>query len=404
MEKKDAETEKLVGMHQKHTIVPGLLLFFALLPRTQRGRRKEVVMKNRVRQLKNEGRIYVCHTYYQAYVSILKELNLPEEMRGTATLMLSTMSTDFETFQERVESTGIFRDIVMYEERRDFPQLEKYRQDRGNIFLNMLSRIRYTRALAKLNEPLVPVDMMKYRDIYVFCDADPIGYYLNWKKIPYHACEDATNTIVYYDEARHDNKGHFGLKAFLSSKFNLILVQNGYAKYCIDMEVNDIAAIEYPCPKYIEARLEDMEKGVREKDRHLILQAFVRNREELLRQIREGGEERDKILILTEPLCSLEVRERLFRDLAEKYSKEGIVYFKQHPRDQLDYKTLFAEYPQFDANVPMEVLNYFSNLHFKKVVGIWTEMGALRFADEIVRLGAPFMDKYEDPEIHRDAR
>lgn len=361
-------------------------------------------MRNRAKQLKNEGRIYVCHTYYQAYVSILKELNLPENMRGTATLMLSKMSTDFETFPQRVESTGIFKQVVMYDERRDFPELEQYRRDRGNIVLNMMSRIRYTRALARLNEPLVPVDMTKYKDIYVFCDADPIGYYLNWKKIPYHACEDATNTIVYYDEARHDNKGHFELKAFLSSKFNLILVQNGYAKYCIDMEVNDIAAIEYPCPKYVEARLEDMEKGVREKDKDLILQAFVRNKDELLKQIEESGKDRDKILILTEPLCSLDVRERLFRDLAEEYSREGIVYFKQHPRDLMDYKKLFPEYPQFDANVPMEVLNYFPDLHFKKVVGIWTEMGALRFADEIVRLGAPFMDKYEDPAIHSDVR
>lgn len=359
-------------------------------------------MKNRAKQLKNKGRAYVCHTYYQAYVSILKELGLPEERRGEATLILSTMSTDFESFKERVESTGIFREVVMYPESRDFPELEKYRVDRGNIVFNMFVRIRYTRRLAKLNEPLVPVDMTKFRDIYVFCDADPIGYYLNMKKIPYHACEDATNTIVYYDEARHDNKGHFGMKAFLSSKFNLILVQNGYAKYCIDMEVNDIAAIKYPCPKYVEVPLEDMEKGVQEKDRDLILQAFVRNKEELLQQIEDSGSDRDKILILTEPLCTLDVRERLFRDLAETYSKEGAVYFKQHPRDLLDYKKLFAEYPQFDANIPMEVLNYFPNLHFKKVVGIWTEMGALRFADEIVRLGAPFMDKYEDPEIHGD--
>ncbi len=361
-------------------------------------------MKNRARQLKKEGRIYVCHTYYQAYVSILKELNLPEELRGQATLMLSTMSTDFESFKERAESIGIFRNVVMYHESRDFPELEKYRWDRGNIFFNMFARIRYTRKLAKLNEPLVPVDLTGYRDIYVFCDADPIGYYLNMHKIPYHACEDATNTIVYYDEARHDNKGCFALKAFLSSRFNLILVQNGYAKYCIDMEVNDIAAIEYPCPKYVEVRLEELERGVQDKDKDLIIQAFVRNREDLLRQIETTDIEQDKILILTEPLCSLEVRERLFRDLAETYSREGSVYFKQHPRDLLDYKTLFAEYPQFDANVPMEVLNYFPNLHFKKVVGIWTEMGALRFADEIVRLGAPFMDRYEDPEIHSDVK
>lgn len=34
------------------------------------------------------------------------------------------------------------------------------------------------------------VDFKKYQDIYVFCDSDPIGYYLNYKKIHYHAVED----------------------------------------------------------------------------------------------------------------------------------------------------------------------------------------------------------------------
>lgn len=41
-------------------------------------------------------RIYVCHTYYHVYVTFLKELNLPKEMRGQAVLVLSKMSNDFE--------------------------------------------------------------------------------------------------------------------------------------------------------------------------------------------------------------------------------------------------------------------------------------------------------------------
>lgn len=361
-------------------------------------------MKNRAKQLKKEGRIYVCHTYYQAYVSILKELNLPKQERGKATLMLSTMSTDFESFPDRVRSTKLFRDVVLYGERRDFPELEKYQKDKGNIVFNMFSRIRYTKMLAKLNEPLVPVDMTQYRDICVYCDADPIGYYLNQKKIPYHAAEDATNTIYFFDEAWSFNKGCFKLKTIMSSWFNLILVHNGYGKYCIDMEVNDISILERKCPKYVEVPLRKLELGVREEDRDLVVQAFVRSREVLYRQIEESGASGDKILILTEPLCDMETRKRLFRDLCEKYEKEGTVFIKPHPRDLLDYATEFSEYPQFDATIPMEVLNYFPNLHFKKVVGIWTEMKELRFADEIVRLGAAFMDQYENPEIHCDVK
>jgi acyl carrier protein len=57
-------------------------------------------------------RIYVCHTYYHVYVTFLKELNLPRDRRGQATLLLSKMSIDFERLKERVESTGLFEQVV----------------------------------------------------------------------------------------------------------------------------------------------------------------------------------------------------------------------------------------------------------------------------------------------------
>ena len=95
------------------------------------------------------------------------------------------------------------------------------------------------------------------------------------------------------------------------------------------------------------------------------------------------------------------MRERIFRDIIHRYEKEGTVFIKPHPRDELDYRTLFKEYPQFDATVPMEMLNFFPGLRFKKAVAVLTEIKAIEFADEVVRLGEDFMDAYEDPLIHR---
>lgn len=347
-------------------------------------------------------RIYVCHTYYHVYVTFLKELNLPKEKRGQATLVLSKMSNDFEQLKERVERTGLFEQVLEYDEKRadEFPQLNKYRVDRGNIVTNMIARIIFTKKLAKLNAPFVPVDFREYKDIYVYCDSDPIGYYLNWKHIPYHAMEDGLNCLVNFDAARHDNRGSFSLKVFFSRRLNLIFIQNGYGKYCLDMEVNDIAAIKEPCPRYIECRRQALVDGLQEEDKALLMQAFVRDFESLKEQLAECHGKKNKVLILTEPLCDLDTRERIFRDIAQMYEKDYLVFFKPHPRDVLDYRRLFSQYPQFDKSLPMELLNFFPNLHFSKVIGVWTEMKALQFADEIVRLGAPFMDKYESPEVH----
>ena len=347
-------------------------------------------------------RIYVCHTYYHVYVTFLKELNLPREKWGKATLLLSRMSTDFEDLKTRVESTGLFKQVLEYDEKREtfFPELAKYREDKGNIVLNMLSRIRFTKKLAKLNEPYVPVNFKEYGDIYVFYDSDPIGYYLNWKHIPYHAMEGALNFQAQVDEARYDNRGHFRLKVFFSRKLNLIFVQNGYGKYCIDMEVNDISAVLYPCPQYVEQPRQALVDALVQEKKDLILKAFIRDKNRLEQQIAESNRLGDKILILTEPLCSLDVRERLFRDVVEQFRMEGTVFIKPHPRDELDYRRLFAEIPQFDAALPMEILNFFPELHFKKVVGVFTELTGISFADEKISLGTDFMDKYEDPLIH----
>ena len=63
-----------------------------------------------------------------------------------------------------------------------------------------------------------------YKDIYVYCDSDPIGYYLNQNHIRYHAVEDGLNCLKNFDAARYDNRGHFKIKAFLSMYLNLIFV------------------------------------------------------------------------------------------------------------------------------------------------------------------------------------
>ena len=358
-------------------------------------------------------RIYICHTFYHVYIACLKELELLAEQRGSAaskgtgqqkaTLMLSTMSNDFGTLQERAQKCGLFEDAVLFEEKEDifFPEVMKYHTDRGNIIWNMCNRIKYTKLLGKLQEPYVPVDLTTYQDIYVFCDSDPIGYYLAWKKIPYHAVEDGLNCICYYDTARYDNRGHFGLKAWMAAH-NLIFMQNGWSKYCLDMEVDDLSILPYPCPKYIEKPRKELTSRLTQPEKQLLLHLFVADIEELTKQLETGSAH--KVLILTEPLCSLEVRERLFRDLIEQYGKkeEDVqILIKPHPRDLLEYKKIFSEYIVLDGKFPMEMLNYIEGLRFDRVVSVYTVPAGIEFAGEIIFLGDDFMDLYEAPEIHR---
>lgn len=350
-----------------------------------------------------KDRIYVCHTYYHVYVACLKELNLEKEKQGKATLVMSTMSNDFGDLRKRAAVCGLFEAVYMFDEKEDvnFPGIMKYHVDRGNLFSNLLARIRYTKLLGKAQEPYVPVDFKEYKDVYVFCDSDPIGYYLSYKKIPYHALEDGLDCISTYDTARYDNRGHFKLKAFLAS-LNLIFIQNGWGKYCLDMEVNNISILPYPCPKYIEKPRQELTDRLTKEDQALLVRLFVKNIEEIQKKLDTG---REKVLLLTEPLCEMDVRERIFRDCIDQYGqtegKDTVVLIKPHPRDLLDYETLFPEYIILDRKFPMEVLNYIEGLTFRRVISVFTVVHSIRFAQEIVYLGEDFMDKYEDPKLHR---
>lgn len=97
----------------------------------------------------------------------------------------------------------------------------------------------FTKKLAKCEIPYMRViDFAAYGDIYVFCDSDPVGYYLNYRHIYYHAVEDGLDCLKNLDDAYVANQGHFRLKTWFS-RHNLIFIMNGWGKYCIDMEIND---------------------------------------------------------------------------------------------------------------------------------------------------------------------
>ncbi len=351
-------------------------------------------------------RIYVCHTYYHVYIACLKELWTGKPRTGKATLVLSLMSNDFGDLKRRAEDSGLFEQVIEFDEKEEsfFPELKVYHTDKGNLILNMLSRIKFTKLFGKLQSRYIPVNFKEYGDIYVFCDSDPIGYYLSYQKIYYHALEDGLNCIQHYDTARYDNRGHFRLKAWMAAR-NLIFIQNGYGKYCLDMEVNDLSVLPYPGPKYIQQSREELVKGLSEDAKEVLLSIFIEDMPALQQKLREDNPEGGKVLVLTEPLCDLKTRETIFRDIIREYGivdgKPAQIILKPHPRDVLDYRQVFPEQIVLDGMFPMEMLNFIKGLEFDRVVSVFTVPSSIQFAKEILFLGEDFMDRYEAPEIHR---
>lgn len=343
-------------------------------------------------------RVYVCHTFYHVYVSMLKECRLRREAGLSykkADLILSTMSIDFGNIKERIEKNDFFENVFWFHEKRytEIPHLLKYKKDRG-LLLNILQRIRYERLLSKEQEKYVPVDFKTYHEIYVFCDIDPIGYYLNFHKIRYHAMEDGLDCLVLFDDARYDNRGAFNFKVKLAEK-NIIFIQNGYAKYCIDMEVNDLSKLKYTMPKYVECPHELLVNELNGKDKNDIVNCFLENAEAVRKIFKDAAVSgKEKILVLTEEILEPEVRKTMVGDVIKKYGEGKLVFIKPHPRDQMDYASLFPECTVFDRKFPMEMFNYIEGLRFNKVYSFLTVLSAIKFADECINLGNDFVDIY----------
>ena len=139
-----------------------------------------------------------------------------------------------------------------------------------------------------------------------------------------------------------------------------------------------------------------------EEDKRLLVGLFIENMAELERQINDVPKDMPKHLVLTEPLCELSVREQLFKDVLAEYCNGAVAIIKQHPRDELNYKKVFPNHIVIEGKFPMEVLNYIPGVTFDKVISVCTVPGSIRFTGEVVFLGEDFLDKYEDPEIHRE--
>lgn len=348
------------------------------------------------------SRVYICHTYYHVYISVLRELTIERNNDRDVTLILSTMSNDFGSLKDRAMASGIFKDVYMFDEKEDVTSDEvmRYHQDKGSLVKNLLQRIKYTKLLGKLQEEHVPVDLKKYDDVYLFCDSDPIGYYLNYKHIKYHSMEDGRDSILLDDQARNSNKGAFKLKCFMS-KLGLIFIENGYSRYCIDFVVNDLKANPNPPKNIREESADDMFRRLKDEDHKRIVGIFLDDPNPLCSLLDVSNYDKPCVMILTEPLCELDIRKRLFSDIINEHNDEYTVIIKPHPRDILDYEKEFPDTIVIREKFPMEIMNNIPGLHVKKLISVITQVTGIFFADEVVFLGLDFLDKYEDPAIHR---
>ena len=297
------------------------------------------------------SRVYICHTVYHVYVSLLKMYKHEKE----CDIVLVDTIPNVEQLKERLGKEEIFRNTIVIKREEFFAK--KYH----SYLMNYVNCIRRNKAicekLAFLNE---------YTDKYIYNDYTEIGAFFKQNKITYHLMEDGLDVFKQFDV--YEDIGHgYWLKKILFAIFK-IPYSVGMAKECLDIEINDDTNLKTKIQKPIIVRnRKELERELNDAYKKKIFAVFGLNKVEL-----KGK----KVLILTQVLSEILVtkndREQytFYENIIKEYAGQYSVYLKPHPRDNIDYSVLEDKYNIvcLKKEIPMEVYAYLPDMQFDYVI------------------------------------
>lgn len=293
-------------------------------------------------------KLYICHTLYHVYVSILKIM----AGGGPSDILLVSTIPEVELLAGRIRNENLFGRVEILNKADIFLDVQSYH---ANHIYARLSRSEIRKRLGYVGD---------YRDVFLFNDYTEIGAYLNMEGIPYHLIEDGLDCYKVTNQRAPHGKAQ-AAKKILNCLFDVPMgLSQGRA--LIDIEVNDASRLstKFDCPVIEKSRckLMSIPNDVQAASLFRVFDALS------LCEIEEGS-----VLILTDPLseigassCDAETVS-FFAALAAEFS-DCLCYVKPHPRDYGDYSTVFPPERVINKNVPIELLNYLGEDRFEAAV------------------------------------
>jgi hypothetical protein len=340
-----------------------------------------------------KNRAYICHTYYHLFVSIIKELNENQDTSCKSTLILSNMSGDFRNLEMKIRNSKIFTNVLIMDEKHP-SYLKKFNRKlgKGNWITKLITRINYWKHIAKEEIKYINIDFLQYDKIYVFCDGDPIGMYLNYHKIYYISVEDGLNSIK-YNLAKKENAKFFILKLILS-KLGIIFIKDGYSKYSLAIEVNDKKNISKFMRRVIEVPRVNLTKNLTNEQKKIVYDIFLEENIKIKNTSKT-------ILVLTQNILERHVRLKMYTDIVKLYCEGKDVYIKPHPFDNVDYSSING-CTILNRFFPIEIFNFRNDIKFDEVLSVYSaSVEGIIFANKKIALGVDFLNNYEDEELHK---
>lgn len=319
---------------------------------------------------KEDKSIYICTTYYHAYITCVKVL----VQAIKCDIAIADYINDYETLSWRIKRSGIFDNVFI------ITQVEEY-QEKG--FWDFL--FNYHKKNVELVNKQLCIDFREYQEIFIFHDNTWIARYLKSSRIHYNLIEDGLdsykiikNTDLEYMVRKKEptyllrmllNHGHF----FLTD-----------CKYIKSFEVNDLNNLQIRKDKrFVVVPRQALVRKLSDENKKLLIGIFLRGE---LPNLSKG---KKTLLLLTRPfplsgwfMSATEHKDYYINTINEYQALGYNVFLKPHPRDAVSYNNL-KDVLVFDKNMPIEILNFIEGIKFDLAIGYnTTALDHLTFAKE----------------------
>ena len=329
------------------------------------------------------SKLYICHTPYHIFISIIKAM---EDKERSGILIYKSLN-NYENIIRKIKESNIFNEIELFNCENDSEFFYLTHDFKYKLLF------KHKRILKKL-ENTYNFNILKNKDIYIYNDDSIVGYYMQFAKINYNLIEDGLDCYKNIDKIY---KYNYNIYEKIKRFFGFGLYRFGTSKYSKTIEVNDKKSINLPIKnKLIEVPRKKLFEKLTKEQKELILKIFLK-KDDIIKVIKG-----DSTLVITQPLFSdrlvdsKEKQIKIYKDIVTNYSI-GKVIIKPHPRDILNYEKYFKNCIVIkEKYIPLEVLNFIPNLRIKRAVTVFsTSIQAIDYCDEKVCLGREWLTNHE---------
>ena len=336
-------------------------------------------------------KLFICHTPYHVLVTLVKSLQSKEEEQE---ILISEEIENVGFLCENLEKTQLYDSVKVFKNNKLMSS--------NRLFL------KYSTMHKALKNLYGDLDFSQ-RDIYIFNDWTPIGYYLNLEKKYYHLLEDGLDCYkaggVMEEYYRGFSKMSHRIRRFLH--YGVFYLGESY--YMIDLEVNSMDHLCIrKCRNIVVYHKKEQFSNLAKQQKEIIVKVFL-DEQSILSELKKDN---PVSIFLTQPLykdCLVKnkkIQIELYRYLMKKYGK-GTVWIKPHPRDDIDYKKVFPGCHVLDQkNVPMEVFDFIEDLKCERVITAYsTAIRGIEFCKEKIFFDKDTIDRmceYIEKELEND--